>query len=142
MITGADIIARLRAQCPSLAAVDDPARLEPLERAALPVATVHLVSDEPLFESLSGLGRRFRRRYEIRITAADEQSLRDARAEIHTALLAPWSQINDAWAEFFYSQPATNHIRWLGGEMVALESAALQWRDSFQISGCDYPSAP
>lgn len=142
MITGADIIARLRAQCPSLAAVDDPARLEPLERAALPVATVHLTSDEPLFEALSGLGRRFRRRYEVRVTAADEQSLRDARAEIHYSLLNAWAQTNDAWSEYFYAQPATNHIRWLGGEMVALESAALQWRDSFQISGCDYPSAP
>jgi len=142
MITAADIIAQLSAHCLSLAAVDDPARLEPLERAALPVATVHLTSDEPLFESLSGQGSLFRRRYEIRVTAADEASLRDVRAEIHAVLLGPWSQINDVWSEYFYSQPATNRIRWLGGEMAALDSAVLQWRDVFQISGCDYPSAP
>ena len=142
MLTAADIIVRLRAQCPTLAAVEDPARMEPLEREALPVATVHLVSDEPLFEALSGAGCAYRRRYEVRITAATEQSLRDARAEIHYSLLSAWSQVNDAWSEFFYGQAATHHIRWLAGEMIALETAALQWRDSFQISGCDYPSAP
>lgn len=142
MLTSADIIARLQAQCPTLAGVDDPARLEPMEREALPVATVHLVSDEPLFESLSGQGCLYRRRYEVRITAATEQSLRDARAEIHYSLLNAWSQVNDAWSEYFYAESATHRIRWLAGEMIALETAAFQWRDSFQISGCDYPTAP
>lgn len=142
MITSADIIARLAAQCASLAAVDDPARLEPLERASLPVASVHLAADEPLFVPLSGVGRFFKRRYEVRVTAATEQSLRDARAEIHFALLSAWAQVNDAWSEFFYSQAATHHIHWLGGEMVAIESGALQWRDLFEITGCDYPSSP
>lgn len=141
MLTAATIIARLAAQCPTLAAADDPALLEPLEREALPVATVHLVSDEPLFESLAGQGCAFRRRYEVRVTAASEASLSAARAEIHYSLLNAGAAVDAGWSELFTGQ-SHHHIRWLTGEMVALETAALQWRDLFQITGCEYPSDP
>jgi hypothetical protein len=141
MIYAADIIARLQLQCTALAAVEDTARVEPIERAAedLPCASVHMVSDTPGFLALSGQGRQYRRRYEIRITAADDASLHTARAAIHHSLLEAWTVGEDAWAEYFGANQPANYIRWVGGEMVAINSGALQWRDLFDLQLCDYP---
>lgn len=143
MISAEDLIARLQAQCPSLAAVEEPTHLETLERAAdqLPAASVHLVSDTLGFEPLSGAGRQYRRRYEIRITATSDEQLRNVRAEIHHSLLTAWQQVDDAWCEYFYARSAANKIRWVGGEMLSLTAGALQWRDLFDLQLCDFPSA-
>jgi hypothetical protein len=141
MIYAADIIARLTEQCTDLAAVEDTARVEPIERdsADLPCASVHMVSDTPGFLALSGQGRQYRRRYEIRITAADDASLHTARAAIHHSLLEAWTVGEDAWAEYFGTSQPANYIRWVGGEMTAIQSGALQWRDLFDLQLCDYP---
>jgi hypothetical protein len=141
MIYAADIIARLTEQATDLVAVEDTARVEPIERDAadLPCASVHMVSDTPGFLALSGQGRQYRRRYEIRITAADDASLHTARAAIHHSLLEAWTVGEDAWAEYFGAQQPANFIRWVGGEMVAIATGALQWRDLFDLQLCDYP---
>jgi hypothetical protein len=143
MISAEDIIARLQAQCPTLASVEEPTHLETVEREAdqLPAATVYLLTDTPGFVPLSGAGRQYRRRYEVRITAASDESLRNARAEIHHSLLTSWQQVDDAWSEYFYARAASNFIRWSGGEMVAVTASSLQWRDLFDLQLCDYPSA-
>ena len=143
MISAEDIIARLQAQCPSLAAVEEPTHLETLERTAdqIPAASVYLVSDALGFEPLSGAGRQYRRRYEVRITATTDEELRNVRAEIHHSLLTAWQQVDDVWSEFFYAQGVANCIRWVGGEMVSLTAGALQWRDMFDFHLCDFPSA-
>lgn len=143
MISAEDIIARLQAQCPTLAAVEQPTHLETLEREAdqLPAVSVHLISDVPGFEPLSGAGRQYKRRYEIRVTARTDEELRNVRAEIHYSLLTAWQQVDDGWAEYFYARSAANFIRWSGGEMLSLTAGALQWRDLFDLQMCDFPSA-
>lgn len=141
MIYAADIIARLQEQVIELAAVEDTARVEPIERAAedLPCASVHMVSDTPGFQAMSGQGSQSRSRYEIRITAADDASLQKARAAIRHSLTVTWTVGYDAWADYFGAQHPANYIRWTGGEMVAINSGALQWRDLYDLQLCDYP---
>ena len=141
MIHASDIISRLQDQCDCLAAVEDAARVEPIERDAadLPCASVHMVSEAPGFRALSGQGSQYLRRYEIRVTAADDASLNIARSAIRYSLLQAWTVGEDAWAEHFGDSQPANYIRWAGGEIVAIGSGGLQWRDLFDLQLCDYP---
>lgn len=141
MISTSDILTRLTEQCTTLAGVEDPAHLETLERTSeqLPAVSVYLLSDAPGFVPLSGLGQ-YRRRYEVRLTAATDADLHAARAEIHASLLTGWNDANDDWAQYFSGRQASNAIRWVGGEMVSLATQAQQWRDVFEIQLCAPPS--
>jgi hypothetical protein len=141
MIDAAAILARLQAQCATLASTEDPAHLETLERTSeqLPAVSVYLLSDAPGFVPLSGLGQ-YRRRYEVRLTAATDADLHAARAEIHASLLTGWNDANDDWAQYFAGRQSSNAIRWVGGQMVSLATQAQQWRDVFELQLCDPPS--
>jgi len=141
MISTSDILTRLTEQCTTLAGVEDPAHLETIERTAdqLPAVSVYLLSDTPGFVPLSGAGQ-YRRRYEVRVTAENDEDLQEARAEIHASLLDSWSSLDDEWAQYFGDRHPSNFIRWVAGEMVALSTQAQQWRDVFEIQLCEPPS--
>lgn len=120
----ADLIDRLRIECPELAAVDDPTRINPLEMDAYPVATVHLANAIP-GDAMMGAAMETRR-YEVRITASSNDQFEDARKSICRAL--------DGYRPAGAAKPCT----FVGGEVLQISGPYIQWRDLWQFATCLY----
>jgi hypothetical protein len=117
------IIKRLRDECSGLAAVDDPTRIQPLDRESYPVATVHLASSVRAESRLSA-GTSESLRIEIRITAQTGAQLEASRKEIAGAL------------EGHIPTGAQMPLSFTAGEMLQLSGPLCQWRDVYQITSC------
>lgn len=118
-----DAVSRLRETCAGIVEIDEPTRINPLDRAAYPVVTVHLANERPASAAIGEMDL-IERRYEVRITSKSLAQLDDARAQVMSAL--------HQWRAPGSAKP----MRWIGGELVALDGPYLQWRDQYELARC------
>lgn len=123
------LIEHLTATCPDFAAIEEPSRINPLERDEYPVVTLYPLADRPSELQTFGSLLARRRTWEFRVTAASVDQLETALAALARALTD--------------HRPvgAVIPFAFVEGEVTALDGPKIQWADRWSAVACP-PAAP